>query len=316
MKLSKKYSRYIAILITITIVVSAVAVTGGLFNGKSVKAVEDLKEDEQKVVEEISNMTGAKAEDIINLRLKGKTWNEILELLKSSNVSRNQDERDRRSELLAQTGLDDDFIVELETAGFTKDEITEARMIAERVEFNLKEITSESNSTNIAIVNDATDVKEEQEERRLYSELAGKFNLKKVVSIMLKLESHFDGYERVLDEYIYALQIGIDLENYLTDQKAYEKEKEEKSVAFDTKKIITAAGIEAKLIEKLKNDNTKNKEKMGLETINKDNDLEKITETPKSPLPEVTGTKPKNPRDEVMNEINEIKNKSLSFEGR
>lgn len=316
MKLNK-YKRYIAILVALAVVITTLAATNPIFLDKITKAMGELTSDEKRIIEDISNMTGVKTEEILKIKNEGKTWNEVLETIKRRGLGSSQSDKESRNNLLTQTGLGEDYIEKLKNEGHPVQEINEARMLAERVIFQLKEVTEETENLAAAPKVEITPTRE-NEDTALYTDLTTKFDLKTAVYLMLKLKGEFGSMEKVMDEYLYSLQIGINLETYLVDKKAYEKDKQEKGVAFDIQKVITLAKIETKMLEKIQKDNQLNKSKTGLEPTagSETKETGPKVDTPKSPLPDVVDTRPKNPTEEVMKEINDIKSKSFNVEGR
>ncbi len=226
-----------------------------------------------RVAADISNMTGVKVEEIIRLKENGRTWNEVLDMLRGYGAGEN-DEKDKRYGLLEQSGIGEDYILRLKDEGYTGEEISEARLLAERVIFQLGEITRANRLTDASPDNSS------------YCILLEKIDLKTAVYLMLKLKDHFDSMEEVLDEYLCALQIGVDLEQYLTDKEAYLKQKETKSMGLSNEKIITIADIEEKMLEKIRQENAQDRDFTGLET---DINEQLAGEEAEDPLPQIPG---------------------------
>ncbi|MHB8064385.1 MAG: hypothetical protein ACYDG2_17430, partial [Ruminiclostridium sp.] len=210
------------------------------------------------------------------------------------------------------------------------------KMLEERVAFQLQEITSGSQANHVSQESQITQAMQADKYNKsnqvniempkanisgsnkkiddiadisAYEELAKKIDIKNAVYFMLKLKADFGSYEKVFDEYLYSLQADLDLNDYIKDKKAYLKKKEEKNLSLYEQKVITLEKIEEKSIEMLQKDTRSIVDEV-LEPKNNKSPNNNVNED-KSPLPDVPrveaeDVKPKNPTDEVMNEIKEI----------
>jgi hypothetical protein len=173
---------------------------------------------------------------------------------------KNSGDRDKRNKFLADEGLGDDYVDRLKKEGFKIKEIMEAKLLVERVMFQLHEITTENEkqavSPKIEVEVPGSNTNRPEDDTSFYAELAGKMDIKTAVTLMLKLRNDFGSLEKVLDEYLFSLQAGINLEDYLTDKRAYQKQRNEKSLAIDREKVITMAKIEEKMLKKAQESNT------------------------------------------------------------
>lgn len=337
-----KFKKSTILAFCLLIFIPSIIITGGFGKLKSVEAVKLTIED-LKTAADISNMTGVKLEDIKAQKERGYTWNEILDKAKTKNNSIESSNVKTMSTTLATTGLDDSFVKELNSKGFRNEEITATRMLVERVQFQLKDIIDGSNDLNNnpnTSVNSKSNVQNSSNQNTLksndinisgldnnakgsdeleaYKNLSDKIDLKKSVELLLKLKGDFGSYEQVLDEYLYSLQIGISLEDYLTDSKAYKKEKEEKSSSIDTTKILTLAKIEAKYLECIQESSNKNNSQIENNTGNTaSTNVSDTTNAgkdgvPTPQLPEVNANKVENPASDVMKEIDDINNRIIN----
>lgn len=319
MKMIKmKFRKPLAIIIALCLLLPTILVvsTAGIKNNADVKeALKKLTTEERKIVDDISNLTGAKVEEIIDLKDLGYSWNEILERLKNKGQNNQQDRADR-NKLLAENNLGEDYLKKLLEEGFSQNEITEAKMLVERVIFQLKEITEFAGDTLLLPSEKPEEGKKDDIEA--YRELAGKIEFKNAVYLILKLKKDFGSLEKAMDEYLYVLQAEISLELYLKDKDAYEKEKLEKSASINGQKLITLEKIEAKMLEVIQNKNTKNRgfednETSGIQELEKMPGLNMGKEDlPPSPVPDVGNMRPKAPGEDVMKEVNDIRDKALS----
>jgi hypothetical protein len=311
-----KYRRtFAAFMAFITVLTMMAASSGGLIK-EDEKVVVELSRDDQKTVNDISNLTGAKVDDIVNLRVSGRSWNDILDMLKKRTGGIEQGVEDR-SGLLAGVGFSKNCLNRLKAEGYKEDDITEAKMLIERVIYQLKEINGSQNEEDAGVLPDIMGEEKRNEEISTYHELLEKIDLEVAVCLILKLNKDFGSMEKVFDEYLYCLQIGMDMQKYLADKKAYEKERQEKSAGFDLQKIITIEKIEVKMLELLQKKNEKNN--MQAIPENKTNTIDdkedatnKMDDFLTSPVPEISSVKPKNPGEDLTQEVNGIRNKALN----
>lgn len=305
-------------MIIILMLSTIVLVPGAMVNKKknNVQAANKLTSADYEIVNEISNMTGISSDEIEKLKTTNNSWNDVLNMLKDKSKKSQNDNIQKRSDNLSEADIDTDFIASLKKEGFNNTQIIVAKDLVERVISELQQISDSGLGVPSNLSNGTNNGEADNQNLEPYNDLAKKINLKTAVYLLLKLEKDFGSIEAVLDEYLLSLQIGVDLKMYLTDTKLYEKEKDEQSSKFDMSKIINIASIEAKLIGILQNENTK-KNNMEQNTMNnqnitnnKQNSVD--NNTPVSPLPDIKNPKPENPQKDLLNEINELKNKSLN----
>lgn len=309
----KNSGRVIAGIVLAALLATLIPAALNGFNLTEVKA-EQLSEDEKRIAADISNTTGVEMKEILKLHENGLSWNEILDRLKGR--LENTGDRKQRDKLLTNDGIGADYIEALKKEGFKNEEIMEAKLLVERVLFQLHEITGENGfqpadpqaEINTEIKNTGSGQSGNEEDISPYTELEGKLDARTAVMLMLKLRQEFGSFERVLDEYLYALQAGLALEEYLKDREAYEKQKDEKSLTLDAQKVITMAKIEEMMLKKLQQSNTQNKPDTPdrIEPGETPDKTEADQDIPKPPVPDMEDVKPKNPSDEIMNEIKQI----------
>lgn len=317
-KYKTKFSRYFAIVIIIAMMFSAFGVVQGAFAEKkptTIPTIDQLSSQDKETINEISNMTGVKVEEIIKLKTTSNTWIDVLDKLNNRSEKDDQDVLQERSNLLAESGLDADYIKELRDDGFTNSQIIQAKALVDRVSSQLKQILEAKSELPDQLSNPLDQENTDKHDYDAYKELAGKIDLKTAVFLLLKLEKDFGSMEKVLDEYLLCVQIEVDLNKYFRDQEAYEKEKSEQSGKFDLNNLITLATIEAKVLELIQIENSSSKD--FTEAIpNKQADETLLGEAsnyemPISPLPDVQTPKPPNPQEDVIKEVNDLRNKSL-----
>lgn len=316
-KTDKKWQRYFAILVALVMVVETIAFTLTSYAKNDTNTVYELTDQDKNTVSEISNMTGVKADEIIKLRKEGKTWNEILELIKNNPGYKAEGDAATRNSALAKNGMEEATINKLKDEGFTEEEISEAKSIIERVVFQLDEIT-DMQAAAPSLPDTRTYVNEKKEEdMTAYITLAGKINLSEAVYLVLKLDDELGSMQAVLDEYLCSLQLGIDLKQYLDNKEEYQKMKQQKMAELVAQDIITSADIEEKMLDMLQNMNKKDE---GVPEIKADMpslpETENESPLPDVQVPDVQDIGPQNPAEVIMQEINGITADNNEQDGR
>lgn len=274
----------------------------------------DENADDRRIATEISNMTGVTTDEILNLKQKGKTWNEVIEALENQDSSKYKKNQTERSERLTESGLGKEYIIELKQDGFTEEEIMEAKLLIERVIYQLNEIGESDEFETVNPVMEIQGSEKIKEDLSTYRKIVENFQEKEAIYLLLKLKDDFGSKEEVLNEYLFSLQVDIDLELYLQDKEQYLKEKEDKSIAFIREDIITLAKIESKMLENIQQENAMNRKEDVMEgdTIQgvELQDYEVDSPLPDIPQPNVKDIKPKNPAEEMLQEIESIDTKN------
>lgn len=250
--------RFAALAVAAAFLLTAVPLTVFSLKLPAVKSLNYFSDEEMKTASDISNLTGGDVEDILAMKDAGKTWNEILEKLKKSSGANSAESKEERNDLLAQSGLEEADIKELKKEGFSETEITDAKLYAERITFELNEIVSakQMQSQNPS---EGLNLQSTENNDSPYAELAGRLDEKLAVTFLLKLNNDFGGQEQVMDEYLYSIQAGLNLEEYIADKTAYQKERDEQSAGMDQSAVITVRRIEEKMLEVIQNSNKLNK---------------------------------------------------------
>ena len=311
--ISKKY-KILALILALVLISTSIPLTIlGMENMKANSITyENASSEDKRIASEISNETGFSIEEVFSYKIPGRTWNEVLSILKTTSHSSDTGLKSDRDSTLLNYGLDEDFIQHLKKEGFTEQEIIDTKILEERVMLQLLEITSTSGipEDEVEILKTDTEIKfSDKEDLTSYKDLTEKIDIKKAVYFMLKLKSEFGSYEKVFDEYLYSIQLGIDLHEYISDKESYLKKKDDKKSSLSELKVITLEKIEEKSIEILQKDNFDSTQEVS--APKNDKSADNVVSADKSPLPEVPkvkveDVKPKSPTDEVMNEIKEI----------
>lgn len=312
-RLSKLY-KWIAACIGALLIIQLIVMSGigFLSNDKAnISAASSTNSDEDRITAELSNMSGVSKNKILQMKHFGKSWNEIITVLPDNKRTSKNESDDR---LLANGSLDEDFINQLSDEGYAKDDILQAKLQAERVLFQLQEIAQsvQVQSTQTVIKPDDNN----EEDLTAYSKLAEKFDEKKAISLMLSLKKDFGGIESVLNEYLLALQIDLDLETYLHDKKKYEQDKQEKGAFLLQDSIITIDRIENKMLEIIQSENsTRHDDPSATQVTDADlSDNQVDSSLPDIPDPKPNDVVPKNPTDSVIKEIQALDPNNTNFQ--
>ncbi|QJD85850.1 hypothetical protein [Cohnella herbarum] len=284
--------------------------TGIGFNPKNASnstASAENADDEKRIAAELSNLSGESKEDILQWRSTGKSWNDIISLL-SKQDGLNGTSKAERSQLLAGSGLDEEFIKNLTDAGYTQADITDAKLLAERVLFQLQEIVRSVDNRPKQPIADLKDENQESKDLTTYFKITDQFDIKTAVYAMTVLKKDFGSIENVMNEYLFALQIGLNFEEYSTDKEKYVEDKEDKSIGINPDSIITIEKIENRMLETIQQGNVLGQEDF---TTSYDNAALSDESQINNPLPDVPNPNainviPENPTDAVMREIQSI----------
>ena len=234
---------------------------------------------EERTVQELSEKTGASKEQIRDLRLTGRSFGEIGEML-SSGTS-------------ADSVISNEQLEKL-TAEFSEELVKQAQALSDRVSFALREINQRK-------VQEAPNVPTEQLEKKEdltpYYELYENYEPNKAIYLMLKLNNDETSMHSVMDEYLLALQLEIDLTLKFSDAKAYEEEYQKNIVKIAAGHQITVSKLEAKMLEVIQQ-----QQKIDLP----------VTEPakPETDIPE--NVKPADPLEEVQKEIEKFQNPTVN----
>lgn len=306
----KKWPRYFAIVIALVIIMETIVFTLTSYARNDANPTYEINNDDKMTASEISNMTGVTADEIIKHRKEGKTWNQILELIKNNPGYR--DDGSRREEALAQSDMDEAALKKLKEDGFTEEEIVEAKSLVERAIFQLGEIINMKAAAPFAPDTGMNTPDNKEEDTTIYYELTNEINLSEAVHVILNLRDYMGTIQAAFDEYLYSLQLGIDISQYLARMEEYKKEKQQKLAVKGLQHIITSADIEEKMLEVLQSMNKKTEgapeTKTGAPSLP---DMANESLLPEVQTPSVQSIKPQNPAEELILEIDKIKNNSI-----
>lgn len=308
-----RHRKILAVVIAATFI-APVILTGTRVFGTNPSALRQAGEQELTIASNISNLTGVPSEKILDMWIEKFSWNEILERLKDGKLA--EVDREDMDRLLAAEGLGENVVDTLLGMGFDRDEITGVKLLVERVLFNLEEITAFGDNDE-------------------YRDLKSLIDIDRAVYYMLVLQDDFGDMHKVLDEYLLALQVGLDLGMYIEDAKKYEEEKLQK-IALGNIQVITCGMIEEKMLETVRSRADINSEREFSHEHMNDGPVDPDGEIPETPgimselsgtmsglpetmpelpeaipglheispeLPEIVNSKPVNPAQRLMDEI-------------
>lgn len=308
----KKWQRYFAIVIALVIIMETIVFTLTSYARNDANPTYEISNDDKMTASEISNMTGVTADEIIKHRKEGKTWNQILELIKNNPDYRDEGDGSRRKEALAQSDMDEAVLKKLKEDGFTEEEIVEAKSLVERAIFQLGEIINMQAMTPFAPDTGINTPDNKETDTTIYYELTNEINLSEAVYVILNLRDEMGTIQAAFDEYLCSLQLGIDLRQYLARMEEYKKEKQQKLAEKGLQHIITSADIEEKMLDVLQSMNKKTEgapeTKTGAPSLP---DTAKESLLPEVQTPSVQSIKPQNPAEELILEIDGIKNNGI-----
>lgn len=308
----KKLNKPMALFLIALLAVSTIAVTANGMGAAKEKTDAIADEHDRLIAGDISGMTGIPVEEVLSLRREcGGDWNKTLEKLKGRNAGAGSE--NKRNSMLLQADIGDEFLKKLRQEGFSDNEILEAKAVAERVAFQLNEVASGDRPEAQALnADEVLDGNGGDSGLEAYRQLAGEFDYKTCLFLLLKLKGEFGSLQKVMDEYLCALQLGLELETYLIDGDAYTKQKNEKSAAVKEQDIITVQKIEEKLLSELQKNNTAIRNKGTAGAGNSPGPAAEkagspdMTPDPVAPLPETGSVKPPDPAGEILDEINAL----------
>ncbi|RCX18765.1 hypothetical protein DFR58_10434 [Anaerobacterium chartisolvens] len=300
-----------AVVICIVLLLTSLPLTLGGFMGKQKGDADAAGANDQKTASEISNMTGVSIEEVMRLKNGGRSWNEVLSALKDTYYIGSGSEKAKREELLLKAGLEEELVNSLKKEGFSDEDITYAKMLYDRVEFQLQQI--EWNAEGSAAINGTTGEPDKAyRDNGAYRELAAKMDKSAAIRSMLRLKEDMKSIEAAFDEYLSSLQLDIDINERIMDKNSYLDKKDQKLFLLGAENIITISKIEEKALLQIQRGNsTASDFKQAGTDADGGPAAGKDSLSGTSPLPDMPDIsakdlRPKNPTDEIMEEIRQI----------
>ncbi|MBT2291029.1 hypothetical protein J7E73_18175 [Paenibacillus albidus] len=303
---NRKY-KYISIAIIVALLAEVAIITFPKLNNDTAVEWSSQQQDEQTAAD-LSNLTGVAVNQIMDLKKSGSSWSEITETLKSQPPANNNEDRMNRSNLLNEAGLDEGLLNELRQEGFQDDEIMEAKMLTERIMQQLKEVNG---TTEITVENPTTIggliQSDEVDLKAAYVKINDQFNEGQSVKLILILQQELGSMEAVMNEYLLSLQIELNLEDYITDKKLYQENKEQKTITLKENEIVTMEILEKAMLEQLQ----QGQKEVSAEVGGGNSETTILEDKKDSPLPDINpptvqDVMPQNPGETVRQEIQAI----------
>lgn len=240
----KRQKRAVSIILVVSILVATAAtVTGvGALTAKNINnavtAQHQASEADRKMAQDISDVTGVATATLLNMKTGQNSWNDVLQEIQDRGVEDIQDMTDE--ELAAQL------------AGRSEEDIEEVSALAERVVFNLQEIVAKQSMQNIQkTVELPTPGTEDSEIEYDFETLSAQFQKNRSIYLTLLLKKEFGSFEQAMDEYLYSLQVEVDLSLCLMDREAYDEEIAQAGAQLMRSEAITVSLIEQTMLELL-----------------------------------------------------------------
>lgn len=217
---------------------------------------------------------------------------------KISNFKLQQSENESRSML--------SYTERLISDGFSEKEIIDGMMLIENLLYELKEIANENQITSTEVIMDSLSDKEIDYKK--YTALLAEINVDEALYILLKLKEDFGSLEQALNEYLYSIQAGINLVDYVDDVKTYQKLKNNMSTALDLQIPITTFEISTKMLEIIQKHNT-NQYVYSFDNVNNNLNAEEYYSDSVNELDNklLSNIKPINPLENINNEVKKVK---------
>lgn len=275
-------------------------------------SIEKLEGSDKQIVADISNLTGVPSEEIVKLKQTGLSWNEVLEQLKYKEGA-SERQREARSSLLTEENMVE-TVAKLRKSGFSDQDIQSAKLMAERIEFQMKEIVGASEvSSPLNPVAGTISSKEEDDRKEALPGIAENYDSASAVYYLLTLEEEMGGSEATMDEYLLTLQIDLDLQLYMDDRDSYLKSKEEKTAGFMPDSLVTAVYIEETMLQQMNQRELADSSEIGTTATSINHEKPAVpegivTEFAKESfnVPEVPKVNPVNPSEQIQQELDSL----------
>ncbi|MNC03078.1 hypothetical protein D3C75_504730 [compost metagenome] len=264
-------------------------------------------DEDLRVAAELSNLSGVTAENILKIKQTGISWNEVSEQLKNFNPDAVQDTAERLS-LLNETGIGEELLEQLHGQGYADEEIMDAKLLAERIIFQLQQVQNHEARVAIpeaAITGEAVEAAEFQ---AAIVKISSAFAVREAVPLLLELKEEFGSLDAVMNEYLLALQLDLVLKTYLTDKEAYLTSRAEQTAGVPESELVTMELLEKAALAQLQPKPAENDADLADVAANS---LNTGAENTDSPLPEIKppvpgNVIPQNPAEAIRQEIEAI----------
>jgi len=309
-KKKKIVYRYIALVVAVVVLASSLTILlsagiVGSYNAGAVNQYEIIDSD-RKMAEDISDITGISVYKLLEMRESSASWNDVMEKIQQDDTT--------------DIDISDSELTKL-TEGFSKEDIDYANALVSRVVFNLREINAKSDSAAVSVPNPNDLETADNNDDYDFKSLDSSFRKNLAIYLILALKDSFGSMELVLDEYLYCLQVGVDLRLCVTNREEYDKQIAEKSGQLLKSNAITVAIIEEKMLSVFSANVTEEiiGDAAGSSAPQNDGDAEANNmQLPTAPaveanIPVIENPMPKDPAAEVYNEIIRISIDSMPY---
>jgi hypothetical protein len=289
---------------------------GGVGSEGSAIPFETDNSNDRRIAAELSNMSGVEAERILSMKASGKSWNDIMESLKTTDGQRSSADKEKRSLGLLGAGLGEEAVARLVALGYAQTDIAAAKLLAERIALQINQLVEENMPEAPKIPAPTATWSgglPPDDKESFVAELrsvAERFELETAVRLMLSLKREFGSYEAVLDEYLTALQLGLNLDEYAADKTRYEKDKQQKKMEKVGRVDLTLSEIERRLLDRIREENASGREASAVHaaaTSTAKPSSESVTSPlPEAPTPKIKDVKPVNPAEAVKEELRRL----------
>lgn len=271
---------------------------------------QDLAGGDTQIAVELSNMTGVTVDQILEMKASGLSWNEVTRQLQADDVV-SEEGREERFSLLFNSGLSEQATDELIAAGYQEEAITEAKLVAERVVFQLTELVQQTPHVPVpqvaAIQSETSD--EEEQKTEVYRQLLELFDLEEAVRLMLAWEVNVGSFRQALNEYLFMLQSGLAVEDYVQDWDRYEEQKNKRKAEQIGELWITVEMIEQDMLDAVQERNQQQETEHSSPALSSSSlsQADQATDAlPRSPVPEIRDVRPPDPTAAIHEEIKNL----------
>lgn len=282
--------------------------------GKAAEAYDNLKK-ERAIAEDLASMTGKSADSLLQMKAISGSWNSVI------NTLGNTEEIERMTNAQLQQLIAEN--------GFSEDSVSDADVFVSQILFNLEEIlrndSLDSNMAAVSMVHNApvnnTPVNNAQfhnapvynapfdndpvdNDMEAYRKIGQAFDKNLATFYALKLQDKLGSIQNVIDEYLYCLQIDVDLGLLMIDGLSYEKALADNGVILTREGAITAEDISSRMLaalqSKRKASPVADRPELPM-SVSNDKPINQLIAMPKDP-------RPPDPAKEAMDEIDKINN--------
>lgn len=299
-----KYKQVITMFLAVALVFGVFSIyikENNISFGSAVKYL--LNKQDRAMAEDIANMTGESAANIMQLKAETGNWNTAMDRLKKGDY--------------AKIMTDDELADLILKEGYKEESVKESKEFIGQVMGNLSEILDnnsslENSAPNIQQPKAQADIKKEEDDIEAYKVLGQAFDKNLAIYYSLRLKERFGSIQSVVDEYLYCIQVELDTRILLADEEEYEEAIMQKLAQLSREDAITVQKIFDFMLKTLNKANLqKNENKTDLEQRKPDSEKEPSVQKPDIETatdiqPKIDDPKPKDPAINIMEEVEQI----------